>query len=439
MKFWPFGRRRDEAKAGLTIEQVIERWQIANAGAAGIAVGPENCMSSPTVAAIVTAITRRISSLPIEVVARKESNGRVTTERLPNHPVAKLLAKPNHWQDPVQFWQDAASFIARHGNFYAWKVRGQTGPIRELLPLHPGAVQVTQEVDWTVIYRVTLPGGQYREASPGDVMHARGPARDGLVGNSIVMDIREAIGLEIQAEKMGASVFGNSALASIIFRYAEGFAGHKTDEERAKFVEDFQNVYSRTGRFRAMLLPKGIEVDNTQGAENEKAQYTETRQHQRTVIAAAWQVPPHMVGDLSRGTFNNVEQQSLDFVGNVILPYVRMFEAAMDRALLTDDDRRAGIGVRFNLAGALRGDFKSRQEGLKIQREMGVISANEWRQAEGMNPLAEDDGGDIYWQKGPSGQGEADPPAGDNEEKPASDEPPAPGNDNEGAKDNAAA
>lgn len=434
MKIWPFGRRQVKA-AGLTIEQVIERWQIANTGAAGIAVSPETCMSSPTVSAIMTAITRRISSLPIEVVERKESAGRVTTERLPNHPVAKLLARPNHWQDPVQFWQDAASYIARYGNFYAWKVRGVTGPIRELLPLDPRAVQITQEVDWRVIYRVTLPGGEYREASPGDVMHARGPARDGLTGNSIVMDIREAIGLEIQAERMGAAVFGNSALPSTVFKFEDGFQGFKTDEERKAFIEDFQRVYSKQGRFRAMLLPKGIAVDSSVAAENEKAQYTETRQYQRTVIAAAWQVPPHMVGDLSRGTFNNVEQQSLDFVGNVILPYVRMFEAAMDRALLTDDDRRAGIGVRFNLSGALRGDFKSRQEGLKIQREMGVISPNEWRQVEGLNPIGEDDGGDMYWQKGPSGQGEAAPPA-DGTEDPATK--PA-GNDNQGQDDEAAA
>lgn len=436
MRLWPFGRRGGEAKTGgLTIEQIVQRWEIANAGSAGIAVSTENCMRAPTVAAIMTAITRRIASLPIEVVERKDSNGRVTTERLPNHPVAKLLQKPNHWQDPVQFWLDAASYLARTGNFYAWKVRGLTGPIRELLPLDPRSVQVRQNPDWSVVYSVTLPGGQFREASPGELMHARGPARDGLRGDSIVMDISEAIGLEIQAERMGASVFGNSALPSTVFKFEEAFAGFKTDEERKAFVDEFQKVYSKTGRFRAMLLPKGIAVDSSAAAENEKAQYTETRQHQRTVIAAAWQVPPHMVGDLSRGTFNNVEQQSLDFVGNVILPYVRMFEAAMDRALLTDEDRRAGIAIRFNLAGALRGDFKSRSEGLKIQREMGVISANEWRQVEGLNPLDEDDGGDVYWQKGPSGQGE-DPNAAKEPGKPGEANPSV--DENGGTEDAAA-
>jgi phage portal protein BeeE len=122
------------------------------------------------------------------------------------------------------------------------------------------------------------------------------------------------------------------------------------------------------------------------------------------VIAGAFGVPPHMVGDLSRGTFSNVEQQSLDFVIAVVLPYVRIFEAAMERALLTEEDRRAGVIIRFNVDAALRGDFRSRQEGLKIQREAGVISPNDWRDYEDMNPLTDEQGGNDYWRKGPSGQ-----------------------------------
>jgi phage portal protein BeeE len=120
-------------------------------------------------------------------------------------------------------------------------------------------------------------------------------------------------------------------------------------------------------------------------------------------------VPPHLVGDLSKGTFNNVEQQSLDFVQHAVLPHPRIFEAAMERDLLTDEDRAKGVIIRFNLDAALRGDFKSRQEGLKIQREMGVINANEWREEEGRNPIRDEDGGEVYWVKGPSGQGMEEP------------------------------
>ena len=190
----------------------------------------------------------------------------------------------------------------------------------------------------------------------------------------------------------------------MVFNYAQGSQGFKTDEERNRFIEEFQSVYAKRGRFKALLLPKGIEVGPPVAVDNEKAQFLATRQYQRTVIAGAFGVPPHLVGDLSSGTFNNVEQQSLDFIINVVLPYVRIFEAALERALLTDEDRRSGVIIRFNIDAALRGDFKTRQEGLNIQRQAGVISPNDWREAENMNPISEDDGGETYWQQGPSGQ-----------------------------------
>jgi hypothetical protein len=101
-------------------------------------------------------------------------------------------------------------------------------------------------------------------------------------------------------------------------------------------------------------------------------------------------VPPHIAGDLERATFNNIEQQSLDIQISVILPYAMMFEAALERDLLTEDDRKNGVCIRFNMDAALRGDFKSRQDGLAIQRQWGIISANEWREREYMNPIDED-------------------------------------------------
>jgi len=419
----------DGAKAaeGLTIDQVIMARDQLFKSAAGISITPENCMQSPTIVAIVTAISRRISTLPIQVLRKTESGGQAKKEPQPNHPVAKLLASPNDWQDSNQFWLDGTSQLVRWGNFFCIKSRGTTGPIRQLLPLNPGQVNVRQEPDWNVIYETSTPSGEFQQLSPGQILHARGPARDSLKGDSVVHDIREAIALEIQAERMGAAVFGNTALPSIIFKFAEGAQGYKNEEDRNKFVQGWQDVYSKHGRFTAALLPKGIEVDNSAAIDNEKAQYVLTRQYQRTVIAAAFGVPVHMVGDLSKGTFNNVEQQTLDFVINVVLPYARMFECAMEKALLTQDDRNGGIIIRFNLDAILRGDFKSRQDGLNIMRQAGVISANDWRQHEDLNPIKPSDGGNEYWRQGPSGQG-ATPPGS---------KPPTPSDTTDTGDDNA--
>src|SRR5690554_2994113 len=320
-------------------------------------------MQAPTVHAIVTAISRRIATLPIHVMRRIEVNGRAAKERLPNHPVERLLRRPNDWQTGLSYWLDATSWLIRYGNHYAFKARGMTGPIRMLQPLLPNAVMVEQDENLNVTFRVNLQNGEQRVLTPDQVHHVRGPARDGVKGDSPVMDLREAIAMEIAAEKFGAALFGNGAMPGIVLKIQEGFKGFATVEERQQFLEEFQERYGGRKRFRALLLPKGIETGEQIPIENEKAQFLQLRKHQRTVIAGGFGVPPHMVGDLERGTYNNVEQQSLDFVQTVVLPYCRIFEAAMERDLLTDEDRRNGVIIRFNLDGALRADFKSRQEG----------------------------------------------------------------------------
>jgi HK97 family phage portal protein len=424
---WPFHSRTSTKSSEMTLDQLIQRLEAVHQTMSGVAVTPENCMESPTVHAIVTAVSRRISISPVHVYQKKTSGNRTSKELLPSHPVERLLQAPNEWQDSASYWLDAASSLVRWGRYSAYKARGNTGPIRRLLPLHSGCVTPHQDEDWSVTYRVTFPnGGGNRELQPWEIHYVRGPARDFLCGDSPVNDVREAIALEIAAEKFGATFFGNGAMPFIVFKYMQGFTrGHDGNKQ---FIEKFREAFNNRGRFKAMLLPNGIEMADPVNVENDKAQFIQTRQYQRTVIAGAFGVPPHLVGDLSKGTFNNVEQQNISFIQAVVLPYVRMFESAMERDLLTIDDRRAGVIIRFNLEGALRADFKTRQEGLKIQREAGVISPNDWREHEGMNPISEEDGGDTYWQQGPSGQNGGDTGSGG-----ATEEPPEEGEEDDDA------
>ncbi len=388
----------------LTLDQLISRLEMAYQTVSGIQVTPETALQSPTVQAVIRSIAGHISCLPVHVLLKSESRGRARKEPLANHPVQRLLNNPNQYQDRVSYWLDATSWLLRYGNFYAFKARGVTGPIRRLESLPPDAVTVEQADDLSLRYRVTQNNGGQRVYERWQIHHARRTARDGIVGDSPVMNCRESIALEIAVEKFGGSFFGNGAVPSVIFQYLAGSPGHRSEEDRKQFVEDFQAKFNGRERFRAMLLPKGIEMADPIILDNDKAQFLQTRKYQRTVIAGAFGVPPQFVGDLDRATFNNAEQQSLDFVQNVVLPDVRIFEAALERDLLTDEDRAGGVIIRFNLDGALRGDFLTRQQGLKIQREAGVISANDWREREDMNPIATTDGGDEYWRQGPSGQ-----------------------------------
>ena len=271
-----------------------------------------------------------------------------------------------------------------------------------MIPLQPNSVEPKQDDDnYSVMFRVTPANGDVKEYNPSQIFHARGPARDFLTGDSPVMDVADTIALEIMAEQFGVTFFKNGALPLLVFNHGEGSAGFRTVEQEKQFIKDFQEAFSGGKKHKGMLLPKGIDKPSAIEIAHDRAQFLETRAYQRTVIAGAFGVPPHLVGDLSKAHFNNVEQQDQDFTQNVILPVAQAFEAAMERDLLTDADRSSGVAIRFNLDSILRADFKSRQEGLKMQREMGVISANDWREVEGMNPR---EGGDEYWDQGPSGQ-----------------------------------
>lgn len=401
MKLFGLEITRHRKSAPVSLDTLIRRLEAAYETSSGVAVTPETAMQAPTVHAIVIGISRAIASLPLHVLRKSEGpRGRTVKERQPSHPVQRLLDRPNDWQSPVEYWSDAASAFVRYGNFYAFKARGETGPIRRLIPIPSGDVQVEQGNDLSLTYRITQAGGRSREIGFAEMHHVRGPARNGFVGDSPVMDVREAISLEMAAERFGASFFGNGATPSILFEYADGFSGFKTPEEEQAFIEDFQQKYKSRRRLSALLPPRGLKMTPVD-IQNDKAQFLETRKAQRTVIAGALGVPPHIVGDLDRGIRSNIEQQSIDWVQKVVLPIARTFEAAMERDLLTQEDRRGGIVIRFNLDGLLRGDFKSQQEGLKIQRESGVISPNEWREEMGRNPR---EGGDTYWEQGPSGQ-----------------------------------
>ncbi len=416
--------------AGLSINTVIARIEALQASASGVTVTAENCMQSPTVAAIIGQVTKRMSTLPVHVYETGEKNGRATRERIRNHPLENLLRAPNDWTDSTSWMLDAVSQYMRHGNYVAVIGRGQTGPVRKLWMQNAGNVRVKLDNDTkTLSYEVYNQRGGVNRYGIDEIFHVRGSSRDGIWGDSFIELCRGAIALEIAAENMAGAAFGNGAQPGMVFEFEPGVAGFKDDEARDKFVKEFTTATSGRKRFASMLLPKGIKVGQAIAHDYEAVQMLTSRQYQRTVICGALGAPPHLAGDLAKMTFGNSEQVSLDLVQGLLLPVVKSFEAAFERQLLTDDDRRKGRVVRINLDAALRGDFKSRQEGLAIQRDRGIINPNDWREHENMNPIAAKDGGETYWKDGPSGQGKEQAKEKD-KDKPA-EKPADPDNDNE--------
>ena len=386
MKFLDLFRRKDASF------ETILRLLAAQTGSLA-AVTPDNCMRSPTVRAIVTAISRRIASTPVHVYETSMRKGREVKEKLPNHPIAALLRQPNEWQSRFDYLQDAASTYVRHGKFIAKIGRGATGPIRRLYPVKPSSVEVKQDRDTLA---VSFRYGS-DEWSFDKVHFVRGPSRDFVTGDSPVTDVATTIALELAAEEYGATFFNNGAVPLLMFQYKQGFKGFKTPEDEKNFTALFQTAFGGSKRHSAFLLPPGIETGDPVPVENEKAQFLQTRQTQRNIIAGAFGVPPYHVGDLTSGKYNNVEQQSEDFTLNVIMPVVQSFEAAMERDFLTPADRNAGLKIRFNLDAELRASFFERQQGQQIQLQNGVITPNDWREREGLPPRT-DPAGDEFQQ-----------------------------------------
>ena len=125
----------------------------------------------------------------------------------------------------------------------------------------------------------------------------------------------------------------------------------------------------------------------------------ETRKFQIDEIARIFRVPPHMIGDLEKSSFNNIEQQSLEFVKYTLDPWVSRWEQAMVRALLTQEEKRKYF-FKFNVDGLLRGDYQSRMSGYATARQNGWMSANDIRELEQMDRIPAEEGGDLYLVNG---------------------------------------
>ncbi len=392
---WPFSRKAEPAppidQKSASLESILRQIGMMFETVSGTAVNPENCMQSPTVHAIVTAVDNRLSISPVHVLQKTMRNGRTRKEPQPDHEVTRLLKRPNSWQTTEEFFGDAASSLLRHGRFFASKGRGRSGPVRELIPLEAGGVEIKQDRrNFTHFFRYND-----QDIRPARMLYARLGSRGFLKGDSPVVDVRESIGLEIAAEKFGSAFFGNGAMPHVFFELLEGAREFETDEEKVAFLQSVNAAFGGNKKFSSMLVPAGMKLNELK-VENDKAQFIETRRFIRTVIAGAFGVPPHLVGDLERATFNNVEQQDVDFTINVVMPVAKRLESAMERDLLSDADRDAGIIIRFNLDSVQRADVKTRNESLRIAREWGAINVNEWRELLNLNPISEDDGGEEY-------------------------------------------
>lgn len=224
--------------------------------------------------------------------------------------------------------------------------------------------------------------------SSQDVLHIPGLGFDGLVGYSPIAMAKNAIGMSIAAEEYGAKFFSNGATPS-------GILEHPGTVKNAESLrESWTRRFSGNNSHKVAILEEGMKYTPISISPNE-AQFLETRKFQINEIARIFRIPPHMVGDLEKSSFSNIEQQSLEFVKYTLDPWVIRFEQAFNRRLLKDKEKDK-FYIKFNVDGLLRGDYQSRMNGYAVGRQNGWMSANDIRALENLDRIPIEEGGDLY-------------------------------------------
>ena len=229
--------------------------------------------------------------------------------------------------------------------------------------------------------------------SSRDVLHIPGLGFDGLVGYSPIAMAKNAIGLAIATEEYGSKFFANGATPGGILEHP----GVVKDPERVR--ESWNSAFGGSANAnKVAVLEEGMKYTPI-SISPEQAQFLETRKFQIDEIARIFRVPPHMIGDLEKSSFSNIEQQSLEFVKYTLDPWVCRWEQSMQRALLKADEKTLYF-LKFNVDGLLRGDYQSRMNGYAVGRQNGWMSANDIRELENLDRIAKEDGGDLYLVNG---------------------------------------
>ena len=242
-------------------------------------------------------------------------------------------------------------------------------------------------------YTYSTTKGETVRLRPEDVLHIPGLGFDGIMGYSPIAIEKNAIGLGIAAEEYGSKFFSNGATPS-------GILTHPNTVKNPKALrEAWMEAYGGSSNAnRVAILEEGMTFTRISMPNNE-AQFLETRKFQVSEICRIYRVPPHMIGDLDRATFSNIEHQSISFAVHTIRPWLVRIEQAMNRALFPEKEKGV-FYVRFNMDGLMRGDYKSRMEGYAIGRQNGWLNANDIRALENMNPIPEEQGGNVYLVNG---------------------------------------
>lgn len=360
----------------------------------GKPVNEHTAMQMTAVYSCVRILAEAVAGLPLHLYKYTDSGGK---EKALSHPLYFLLHdEPNPEMSSFAFRETLMTHLLLWGNAYAQIIRNGKGEVIALYPLMPNRMSVDRDSSGALYYTYT----KYSDEAPtmksmtvtlrpSDVFHIPGLGFDGLVGYSPIAMAKNAIGMAIACEEYGAKFFANGAAPGGVLEHPG------TIKDPQKVRDSWNAAYQGSSNsHRVAVLEEGMKYQPI-GISPEQAQFLETRKFQINEIARIFRVPPHMVGDLEKSSFSNIEQQSLEFVKYTLDPWVIRWEQAISRALLRPDEKKLYF-AKFNVDGLLRGDYVSRMNGYAIARQNGWMSANDIRELENLDRIPPELGGDLY-------------------------------------------
>ncbi|AZF90291.1 MAG: portal protein [Phage 5P_3] len=364
---------------------LTDLWAGSTTSNTGAIVSPSTALTYSAVFACVRILAESIASLPLILYERLERG----KQRADSHRLYGLLHDaPNPEMTRAEFWEAMVGHNATWGNAYAEIEYDSGGRVIGLWPLRPDYMTVSR-VSGVLWYDYTVNSQTYRLPAYR-VLHLRGLGGEGIMGYSPIYMAREAIGLGLATEKYGATFFGNDARPGGILRHPGQLKPATAEKLRTSWNAAHSGLdYAH----RVAVLEEGIEWQAI-GLPNEDAQFLETRKFQVTEIARWFRIPPHMLADLDRATFSNIEHQSLEFVIHTLRPWLVRIEQRLNLSLLSEVDRKRYFCEHL-VDGLLRGDIASRYAAYATGRQNGWLSADDIRELENMNPLP-DGQGEIY-------------------------------------------
>ena len=353
-----------------------------------------SAMQMTAVYSCVRILTEAVASLPLHFYKYGENGSKV---KAVDHPLYMLLhGEPNPGMTSFVLRETLMTHLLLWGNAYAQIIRNGKGEIIAVYPIMPDRMKVDRDEHGRLYYEYQVSSddaptnkGTTVKLTPDEVMHIPGLGFDGLVGYSPIAMAKNAIGLAIAAEEYGSKFYANGAAPSGVLEHPG------TLKDPSKVRDSWSQTFGGSANSHKVAgLEEGMKYTPISISPNE-AQFLETRKFQIDEIARIFRVPPHMVGDLEKSSFSNIEQQSLEFVKYTLDPWVSRWEQNMARSLLTAEEKQ-NYFIKFNVDGLLRGDYQSRMNGYATARQNGWMSANDIRELENLDRIPAELGGDLY-------------------------------------------